>query len=84
MFLITWTSTNSYSNECVETTIRDACDLGFLVSMVEDACTTVTPELHKATITTLRDRYAEVVTTDQIVKRFEASLLEERVERSAG
>lgn len=61
-----------YSNECVETTIRDACDLGYLVSMVEDACTTVTPELHQATITTLRDRYASVVTTAQIVERFTA------------
>ena len=60
-----------YSNECVETTIRDACDLGYLVSMVEDACTTVTPELHRATITTLRNRYAEIVTTEQIIDRFE-------------
>ena len=59
-----------YSNECVETTIRDACDLGYLVSMVEDACTTVTPELHQATITNLSYRYAEVVTTNAIERRF--------------
>ena len=56
-----------YSNECVETTIRDACDLGYLVSMIEDACTTVTPELHKATITTLRDRYSRVRTTEEAI-----------------
>lgn len=68
-----------YSNECVETTIRDACDLGYLVSMIEDACTTVTPELHKATITTLKDRYAEIVTTSEIVERFKSSLIEERM-----
>jgi len=59
-----------YSNECVETTIRDACDLGYLVSMIEDACTTVTPELHKATLTTLKHRYAEIVTTNEIELRF--------------
>ncbi len=59
-----------YSNECVETTVRDACDLGYLVSLVEDACTTVTPELHQATITTLRNRYAEIVTTGQIISKF--------------
>jgi isochorismate hydrolase len=34
---------------------------------VEDACTTVTPNLHDASIMTLRDRYARVVSTDQAV-----------------
>lgn len=72
-----------YSNECVETTIRDACDLGYLVSMVEDACTTVTPELHQATIMTLRDRYAEVVITDQIETRFEERLVTNGMEVSS-
>jgi nicotinamidase-related amidase len=62
--------TGVYTNECVETTVRDACDLGYLVSLVEDACTTVTPELQKASIMTLRNRYADVVTTDQMEKRF--------------
>ncbi|MFG0287429.1 MAG: cysteine hydrolase family protein [Rhodopirellula sp. JB044] len=51
-----------YTNECVETTIRDACDLGYLVTMVEDCCATVTPELHEASLSTLRDRYARVLT----------------------
>lgn len=64
-----------YTNECVETTIRDACDLGYLVSMVEDACTTVTPELHRASIMTLKDRYAEVVDTNEIERRFAERLI---------
>lgn len=51
-----------YTNECVETTIRDACDLGYLVTIVEDCCATVTPELHEASLATLRDRYARVLT----------------------
>ncbi|RJE74903.1 cysteine hydrolase family protein [Reichenbachiella sp. MSK19-1] len=59
-----------YTNECVETTIRDACDLGYLVTMVEDACTTVTPELQQGTINSLKNRYASVLTTDEIVNRF--------------
>lgn len=63
-----------YTNECVETTIRDACDLGYLVTMVEDACTTVTPALHTASITTLRNRYAEVVTTSNIEERFKKEI----------
>lgn len=56
-----------YSNECVSTAVRDACDLGFYVTLVEDACTTVTPELQQATIATIRDRYARVMTTDEAI-----------------
>lgn len=54
-----------YSNECVSTAIRDACDLGFYVTLVSDATATVTPELQKATITTMKDRYARVINTDE-------------------
>ncbi len=56
-----------YTNECVETTVRAACDLGYLVTLVEDACTTVTRDLHEASLATLRDRYARVVTTDEVI-----------------
>ncbi len=59
-----------YTNECVETTIRDACDLGYLVTLVEDACTTVTPELHQGAINSLRNRYAAVQSTDDIENLF--------------
>lgn len=59
-----------YTNECVETTVRDACDLGYLVTLVEDACTTVTPELHQGTINSLKDRYASIQSTTEILKRF--------------
>ena len=51
-----------YTNECVETTVRDACDLGYLVTVVEECCATVTPELHEASLATLRDRYARIMT----------------------
>ncbi len=61
-----------YTNECVETTVRDACDLGYLVTVVEDCCTTVTPELHKASLTTLRDRYARILETDNAIREIEA------------
>ena len=50
-----------YTNECVETTVRDACDLGYLVTVVQDCCTTVTPELHDASLKTLKDRYARII-----------------------
>jgi len=63
-----------YTNECVETTIRDACDLGYLVTLVEDACTTVTKELHEASLATLRDRYARVITTDEAIEEINQSV----------
>jgi len=56
-----------YTNECVSTTVRDACDRGFYTTMINDACATVTPQLHNATIETLRDRYARVMTTEEAV-----------------
>lgn len=59
-----------YTNECVETTVRDACDLGYLVTLVDDACTTVTPELQQGAINSLKDRYASVLSTAEIEKRF--------------
>lgn len=57
-----------YSNECVSTAIRDACDLGFFVTLIQDGCATVTPTLQSATIQTMKDRYARVMTTDEAVR----------------
>lgn len=61
-----------YSNECVSTAIRDACDLGFYVTLIDDGCATVTPELQHATVTTMKDRYARVMTTDQAIAELNA------------
>lgn len=60
-----------YTNECVETTVRAACDLGYLVTMVDDCCATQTPELHDASIKTLRNRYARIVTAEEAMKDIE-------------
>lgn len=68
-----------YTNECVETTVRDACDLGYRVTVVEDCCTTVTPELHKASLTTLKDRYARVLSTSEAIQEIERHLSREQL-----
>lgn len=60
-----------YTNECVETTVRHACDLGYFVTLIEDACATVTPHLHEASIDTLRDRYARILSTEQALHDLE-------------
>lgn len=57
-----------YTNECVSTTVRDACDRGFNTTLINDACATVTPELHNATISTIKDRYARVLTSEEVLK----------------
>jgi len=57
-----------YTNECVSTTVRDACDRGFYTTLIDDCCATVTPDLHEATITTLKDRYCRVLSTDQAIR----------------
>lgn len=57
-----------YTNECVSTTVRDACDRGFYTTLINDACATVTPQLHNATLDTLKDRYARVMTTEEAVR----------------
>jgi nicotinamidase-related amidase len=56
-----------YTNECVSTTVRDACDRGFHTTLINDACATVTPELHNATISTIKDRYARVLTSEEVL-----------------
>lgn len=66
-----------YTNECVETTARDACDLGYFVTLIDDACATVTPELHQASIDTLRDRYARVITSREAISEIEKTVVVE-------
>jgi nicotinamidase-related amidase len=55
------------SNGCVEGTIRDASDLGYQVVMVEDACAAVTPVLHQAAITNLKDAFCNCRSTQDVV-----------------
>lgn len=64
--------TGVYTNECVETTARDACDLGYFVTVIDDACATVTQQLHDASLSTLRDRYARITSVDETLEELEA------------
>lgn len=38
------------TDQCVESAVRDACDKGYLVTLVTDACATLTPERHAASL----------------------------------
>jgi nicotinamidase-related amidase len=61
-----------YSNECVSTAVRDACDLGFYVTLISDGIATVTEELERATYTSMKDRYARVIPTEQAIAELES------------
>ncbi|MWB79405.1 isochorismatase family protein [Pseudooceanicola sp. 216_PA32_1] len=54
------------SDQCVESAIRDACDLGYLVTEVTDACATITPERHASSLKAIRG-YCRQVTTAQLL-----------------
>jgi len=53
------------TDQCVESAVRDACDRGYLVTLVTDGCTTFTPERHRNSLTALagycRQRPTEVL-----------------------
>lgn len=54
------------TDQCVESAIRDACDLGYLVTQVTDACATFTPERQAASIRAIRG-YCRQVTTEELL-----------------
>ena len=62
-----------YSNECVSSAVRSAGDLGFHVTVVSDATAAISGELHEATLLTVKDRYAKVMTTEETIACLEES-----------
>lgn len=58
------------TDQCVESAIRDACDLGYLVTQVTDACATYTQERHDNSLRTIKG-YCRQRTTDQLIAEIE-------------
>ncbi|WP_264211142.1 isochorismatase family cysteine hydrolase [Leisingera thetidis] len=54
------------TDQCVEGAIRDACDLGYLVTQVTDACLTYSQERHDHSLRTIQG-YCRQVTTQELV-----------------
>ncbi len=57
---------------CVHTAVTDAADRGFHVILVEDSCGALVPEMHWASIRILRDVYAKILTTSEVLDRVHA------------
>ncbi|MBC7284524.1 isochorismatase family cysteine hydrolase [Hoeflea sp.] len=54
------------TDQCVESAVRDACDLGYLVTHVTDACLTYSQERHDNSLRTIKG-YCRQVTTAELI-----------------
>ncbi|WP_339759142.1 isochorismatase family cysteine hydrolase [uncultured Hoeflea sp.] len=54
------------TDQCVESAVRDACDLGYLVTQVTDACLTYTQDRHDNSLNTIKG-YCRQVTTAELL-----------------
>jgi ureidoacrylate peracid hydrolase len=60
------------TDQCVESAVRDACDLGYLVTLVTDACATHSQERHEATLRAIKG-YCRQRTTDELLSELAIS-----------
>ena len=58
------------TDQCVDSAVRDACDLGYLVTTVPDACATLSQERHDWSLR-LTKGYARQRTTARVVEEIE-------------
>jgi ureidoacrylate peracid hydrolase len=59
------------TDQCVESAVRDACDAGYLVTLIEDACATKSQERHDATLRAIKG-YCRQRQTDQVLTELQA------------
>jgi ureidoacrylate peracid hydrolase len=58
------------TDQCVDSAVRDACDLGYLVTVPTDACLTLSPERHEWSLRNNRG-YCRQRTTQEVVDEIE-------------
>ena len=59
------------TDQCVEGAVRDACDLGYLVTLVTDACTTYSDARHQNSLKAIKG-YCRQRTTDEFLAEIAA------------
>lgn len=62
-----------FTEQCVESAVRDACDLGYLVSLVADACATKSEALQVNSLQAIKG-YCRIVDTADLVAELGAEL----------
>ena len=55
------------TDQCVDSAVRDACDLGYLVTVPTDACATLSPERHDWSLRNNRG-YCRQITTQALLE----------------
>lgn len=58
------------TDQCVESAIRDACDLGYLVTQVTDACATYSKERHANSLRAIKG-YCRQINTAELISELE-------------
>ena len=58
------------TDQCVESAIRDACDLGYLVTQVTDACLTYSQKRHEHSLETIKG-YCRQMTTAELIEEIQ-------------
>ena len=59
------------TDQCVESAVRDGCDMGFLITLIEDACATFSQERHDATLRAIKG-YCRQRKTDAVIAELAA------------
>lgn len=55
------------TDQCISSAVRDACDLGYLVTVPVDACTTYSKERHESSLAHIRG-YCRQVTSEELLE----------------
>ncbi len=58
------------TDQCISSAVRDACDLGYLVTLVTDACATYTQQRHETSLDHIKG-YCRQRTTDEFLAELE-------------
>ena len=58
------------TDQCVETAVRDGCDRGFMMTLLDDACATSSEQRHKEALIGFKG-YCRIRTTDQVIEELQ-------------
>ena len=61
------------TDQCVDSAVRNACDLGYLVTVVTDACITLSKERHESSLRN-NTGYCRQRTTEEVIREIEIVL----------
>ncbi len=59
------------TDQCIDSAVRDACDLGYLVTVPIDACATLSAERHEWALRNNRG-YCRQISTDELVQEIQS------------